>query len=129
MKITGFNHIGINIKYLDKSLWFYKDVLRTKVQKTVKMPDCTIIYLMLENGERIELFYYEEQNAQIERDDARVGYRHIAIEVDDVDAWAEHLKNNDVPIVLGPQDVPELGVRVLLFEDPNGTVLEFCKPI
>jgi len=129
MKANGFNHIGINIKRLDKSLWFYRDVLGAKEQNTVKMPDCTIVYLTLENGGRIELFYHGEKNERIARDDTRVGYRHIAIDVDDVDAWADHLRENGVSIVLEPVDIPELGVRVVLFEDPDGTVLEFCRPL
>jgi len=58
-----------------------------------------------------------------------VGYRHIAIEVDSVDEYHELLNENGTPIVLQPTDLPQLGVRVLLFEDPGGTVLEFCQTL
>lgn len=129
MKILGFNHIGINILDFDRSIAFYRDVLNVSVQKTVKMDDCTITYLIFENGERIELFDYYGGNVQQETEDSRVGYRHIAIQVDDVEAWEQHLRAHNVPIVLAATDIVDLGVQVLLFKDPNGVVLEFCKPI
>lgn len=129
MKVMHFNHIGINVKDFEKSLHFYRDILGFKVQMTAKMPDCTITYLLLDSGERIELFDYSGNNKSIDYDETRVGYRHIAIEVDDPEAWEEHLIKNGIPIVLPCTDVKELGVKVLLFQDPNGIVLEFCKPL
>lgn len=129
MKIEGFNHIGINIKDIGRSLAFYCDILRANVQFSAKMDDCTITYLQLESGSRIELFDYYGNNRVSPPEESQVGYRHIAIQVDDTDAWELWLKKNNVPIVLASTDIPALHVRVLLFKDPDGTVLEFCKAI
>ena len=129
MNIIGFNHIGINVKDFEKSLHFYRDLLNLSLQKTVKMSDCTIAYFILKNGQRIELFDYYGKNKTIEKDETSVGYRHIAIEVDDLQQWENYLRENNVPIVLSTTDIPELGVKVLLFKDPNGVILEFCKPL
>jgi catechol 2,3-dioxygenase-like lactoylglutathione lyase family enzyme len=45
---------------------------------------------------------------------------------------AEHerlLRAAGVTITLPACDLPNLGVRVLLFLDPNGVTLEFCEPL
>jgi len=129
MEVQGFNHIGINVKDMDASLAFYTTLLGLEVQKTVRMEDCTITYLLLPNGNRIELFDYYGNNKCAAIEESQVGYRHIAIEVDSVDEYHELLNENGTPIVLQPTDLPQLGVRVLLFEDPGGTVLEFCQTL
>ena len=129
MKMKRFDHIGINVEDIEASLKFYSELLGLKVQMSVKMQDCTITYLQLPNGNRIELFDYFGNNKQADIEDSTVGYRHIAIEVDSVDEYYSLLLENDISIVLEPTDLPELKVRVLLFKDPNGTVLEFCQPI
>jgi len=129
MQIKTINHIGINVKDIDSSLAFYTDVIGLKVQKTVKMDDCTIVYLLMPNGERIELFDYYGRNKDIDLQESQVGYRHIAIEVDSVDEWEAHLRRNNVPIMFGSIDLADLGVRVLLFKDPSGVDIEFCETI
>ena len=129
MKMKQFDHIGINVKDIEASLKFYCELLGLKVQMSVKMQDCTITYLVLPNGNRIELFDYFGNNKQADIEDSTVGYRHIAIEVDNVDEYYSLLLENDIPIVLEPTDLVELNARVLLFKDPSGTVLDFCQPI
>ncbi|MCL4386123.1 MAG: VOC family protein [Cyanobacteria bacterium] len=129
MNILQFNHIGINVKNFQESFHFYKNILNLKFQKTVKMPDCTITYFLLDNGQRIELFDYYGNNQIIEREESSAGYRHIAIEVDDIEKWEKYLKEKNVPIILSSTYIQELGVKVLLFKDPNDVILEFCKPI
>ena len=129
MRIMSFNHIGINVKEIEASLSFYCELLGLEIQKSVKMDDCTITYLLLPNGNRIELFDYYGRNKDIDLQESQVGYRHIAIEVDSVDEWEAHLRRNNVPIIYGSIDIADLGVRVLLFEDPSGVVIEFCETI
>jgi len=129
MNILGFNHIGINVKNYEESFHFYKNILKLKLQKKVKMSDCTITYFLLDNGQRIELFDYYGNNKSIQIEDSTVGYRHIALEVDNIEQWENYLKENNVFIVLPPTVIEELGVKVLLFKDPNDVILEFCKPL
>jgi predicted enzyme related to lactoylglutathione lyase len=49
--------------------------------------------------------------------------------VEDVDQAARRLAAKGVPITLPPTDLPHLGCRVLLFLDPNGVTLEFCRKL
>lgn len=129
MKAKYFNHIGINIKDVEKSKKFYGEILGLKHQSTFEKDDFQLIYYLMENGERIELFNYFGKNDDVSDDETKVGYRHIAIEVDSVDEWENHLKENCVKIVMSCTDLNDIGVRVLLFEDPSGVVLEFCETI
>jgi len=127
MFIKGFNHIGINTKDIERSLVFYRDMLGLELKETIQMDDCTIYYLLLPGGERIELFDYQGRNKSCCVEETQAGYRHIAIEVSSVDEYEALFKENGVPIVLSATNLPKLHVRVLLFEDPNGVVIEFCE--
>jgi len=49
--------------------------------------------------------------------------------VEDVAAHEKQLRLAGVEITLPTCDLPNLGVRVLLFLDPNGVTLEFCEKI
>jgi len=49
--------------------------------------------------------------------------------VEDAAAHERHLRALGVEITLPTCELPELGVRVLLFLDPNGVTLEFCEKL
>jgi len=129
MKIKGIEHIAINVKDIGRSLAFYGGVLGLDVLETVEMDGFAITYLAMPGGGRLELFDYYGENKTVPAEESRVGYRHIAMEVDDVDAFGERLSEKGVPIVLAPTDLPRLGARVLLFTDPDGVVWELCRPL
>jgi lactoylglutathione lyase len=44
--------------------------------------------------------------------------------VDDVDSTVEHLKSQNVSIVLEPRDYPDWGIRSAYFRDPDGNLIE-----
>jgi len=129
MKIKGIDHIAINTKDIDRSLAFYGGVMGFTVLDTVEMDGFAITYLKLPGRGRLELFDYYGENKKTPVEESQVGYRHIAMEVDDVDAFGEMLTEKDVPIVLAPTDLPRLGARVLLFADPDGVIWELCRPL
>ena len=129
MKIKGIEHIAINTKDIERSLAFYNGVLGFEVLETIAMDGFSITYLALPGRGRLELFDYYGENKKVPAEESRVGYRHIAMEVDDVDAFYEMLSEKGVPIVLAPTDLPRLGARVLLFTDPDGVVWELSQPL
>lgn len=47
----------------------------------------------------------------------------ICLRVGDVDAWKAYLESNDVAMELA-KDVPALGIRVIVFRDPEGYQIE-----
>ena len=48
----------------------------------------------------------------------------ICMRVADVDAWHAYLVDRGVAILKGPKDVPNLGIRVIVLEDPEGYQIE-----
>ena len=47
----------------------------------------------------------------------------------DVNAWCDYLKGRGVLMTKGPKDVPLLGIRVFVFDDPEGYQIEIQQSI
>jgi lactoylglutathione lyase len=48
----------------------------------------------------------------------------LCLRVDDVDAWSSYLTTQGVAIESGPRDIPSLGIRIIIFYDPEGYQVE-----
>ena len=129
MKIEKINHISINIIDAAKSYDFYGRILGLTRQETVDCGDFDITYFGLPDGSRLEIFDYRGNNNSVTRPESEVGLRHLAFEVKDVAAHEAYLRSQGVEITLATCDLPNLGVRVMLFLDPNNVTLEFCEPL
>jgi catechol 2,3-dioxygenase-like lactoylglutathione lyase family enzyme len=129
MEIRAFNHIGINIKDIDESLAFYKKVFMPTAIRKYEFKEYDIYFLFLNRGVKIELFDYKGRNKRTDVEESRVGYRHIAFETFQLEAWARHITGCGADIVLPLTEVPELRMKVFLIRDPNGIVLELCQPM
>ena len=129
MKISKIDHVSINVTDIKKSLDFYGRVLGLKQQQTVDCGDFDITYFALPDGSRLELFDYRGKNHNSPREESEVGLRHIAFQVEDVAAHEKLLRAEGVNITLSTCDLPNLGARVLLFQDPNGMTFEFCEKL
>ena len=129
VKINKIEHVSINVSDIQKSIEFYSGVLNLKQKQTVNFDDFAISYFALPDGSRLELFDYYGQNENEPRKESEVGLRHLAFEVEDVAAHEDLLRSKGVEITLPTCDLPELGVRVLLFLDPNDVTLEFCEKL
>ena len=129
MKIKSIEHVSINVKDIRKSLEFYSRILGFKQQQTIDCGDFDITYFALPSGQRLELFDYRGESKSVTRDESEIGLRHLAFEVENVKAHEEELRATGVEITLPTIDLPNLGVRVLLFLDPNGVTLEFCETL
>ena len=53
----------------------------------------------------------------------------VCLRVGDVDGWCAYLESRGVTIVKGPKDVPALGIRVIVFNDPEGYQVEIQSVI
>jgi glyoxylase I family protein len=127
--INKIDHISINVFDIESSLDFYTRILGLKQLQTVNCGDFDITYVGLPNGSRLELFDYHAKNQTKPREESEVGLRHLAFEVEDVAAHELLLRAEGVEITLPTCDLPNLGVKVLLFLDPNGVTLEFCEKL
>lgn len=129
MNIQRIEHFSINIINRQKSFDFYSRVMGFSQQQTVDCGDFDITYFAIPGGSRLELFDYHGKNARVSHQESDTGLRHLAFQVVDVTAHEKLLRDQGVEITLPTCDLPNLGVRVLLFLDPNGVTLEFCESL
>ena len=127
MKISRIDHVSINLVDAAKSFDFYGRILGFQRQQTVDCGDFDITYFALPDGSRLELFDYRGKNLAVPHAESDAGLRHLAFEVQDVAEHERLLRLEGVQITLPTCELPNLGVRVLLFLDPNGVTLEFCE--
>jgi glyoxylase I family protein len=129
LKLGMLDHVSINLADAQKSYDFYGRILGLKRLETVDCGKFDITYFALPNGSRLELFDYRGTNGGAPRTENEVGLRHISFQVADVAAHEQMLREAGVQITLPTSDLPNLGVRVLLFLDPNGVTIEFCEQL
>jgi catechol 2,3-dioxygenase-like lactoylglutathione lyase family enzyme len=129
LNISAIDHISINLVDVEKSFDFYGRILGLKRQQTVDCGEFDITYFGLPDGSRLELFDYRGKNRVLPRAESEAGLRHIALKVENVAEHERLLRAEGVQITLPTCDLPNLGVRVLLFLDPNGVTLEFCEKL
>lgn len=127
MIIGKIDHVAINCINIHKSLDFYGRILGFKQLQTVECDEFDIIYFALPKGGRLELFDYHGKSRNPVRKESDSGLRHLAFQVEDVLAHERLLIAEGVTITLTTRDLPNLKSRVLLFLDPDGTVIEFCE--
>ncbi len=129
MNIRQIDHVSINLVDAVKSYDFYGRVLGFRRMQTIDCGDFEITYFELPNSTRLELFDYRGKNPTVLRAENEAGLRHLAFEVENVAEQERRLRAEGVQITLPTCDLPNLGVRVLLFLDPNGVTLEFCEKL
>jgi glyoxylase I family protein len=117
------DHVEIIPRDLEKAIKFYTEVLGFKVKerKKIGMPPLEeIAYVQL--GDTVIELMSVQNPSPLAPDLWRVGYRMIAIEVEDMDRAVEYLKSKGVeissgPIVLGKSKRAEM-------KDPDGLSIE-----
>lgn len=144
--IKGFDHVGITVKNLERSLEFYCGVLGFQQlgpigdfaddQEEIKamgMPEpnayrCVLI--RTPNG-LIEMFDYKRNTHPnvVNLPADSVGKLHLAFTVDDVAAEVEKLKKHNIHFYGTPrEDVLDDGkITWVYFSDPDGITLEFVQ--
>jgi catechol 2,3-dioxygenase-like lactoylglutathione lyase family enzyme len=129
LDILKIDHVSINLVDADRSFDFYGRILGFRRLQTVDCGEFDITYFGLPDGSRLELFDYHGRNRNHPREESEAGLRHLAFRVKDVAGHERRGRAEGVLITLPTCDLPNLGVRVLLFLDPNGVTLEFCEPL
>ena len=120
------DHIEIVTDQPERTEAFYTDVLgfRVKARDRVERPDgaaLNLVYLDL-GGTVVELISYEGVTVDPMPKLEHLGYRMIALEIDDMQRTADYLKERGFPIVWGPK-VTDTYARAEI-RDPNGYGIE-----
>lgn len=137
--IKSFNHIGLSVSNMQRSLEFYRDFLGMKVLMELDIQDdrigrvigipgakCKIMHLQL-GATILELFEYAKPLGEnITKDMCQRGHgiSHIGFEVNHIHRHLQDLQERGVEL-LGELVEFRPGVWVAYFSGPDGEVLEF----
>lgn len=122
----GIEHIEIITPNLEESMKFYTEIIGFEIinRKKIGIRGVSEIAHLSLNKSRLELI--EIRNAAPVVEQPHIGYRMMALIVDDMDEAIKHLKANDVKIVLEPMSMSEEdggGFRGVC-KDNNGVSIE-----
>ena len=121
------DHVEIVTDQLDRTVQFYTEVLGFTVKALDRIESSglgvpiNLVYLDL-GGTVVELITYEGAAVDPAPRNEHLGYRMIALEVDDMQKTADYLRTKGVNIVWGPR-VRETYLRAEIC-DPNGFHIE-----
>jgi glyoxylase I family protein len=121
------DHVEIVTSELEKTIEFYTGVLGFKVKGRDRAPSSALgvplqlVYLEL-GGTVVELITFEGASVPAAPKEERLGYRMMALEVDDMDATLAYLKGKGIDAVWGPLK-RERYARAEI-RDPNGFHIE-----
>lgn len=128
-----FDHIGISVSNLDKSIDFYTKIFGFKCQRIIEMPaGNNRVAVLQKEGFTIEMFGYTDalplpDDRKIPTKDLKtIGVKHVAIRVNDCVAAADFLKKNGVEFISEPA-VGVRGWRRFWVKDPDGIPLELTE--
>src|SRR5215469_4328408 len=106
MMFKRIDHVEIVTDQLDRTEQFYTEVLgftvkaRDRIERSGLGVPIDLVYLEL-GGTTVELITYEGAEVDPAPSKEHLGYRMIALEVEDMDRAAEYLKGKGVEIVWG----------------------------
>jgi glyoxylase I family protein len=121
------DHIEIVTDHLDRTVQFYTDVLGFKVRAKDRIGGAgaasalNVIYLDL-GGTTVELIEFEGAKLAPAPATEHLGYRMMALEVDDMDRTLEYLQGKGVEAVWGPRRREKYARAEI--RDPNGYHIE-----
>jgi glyoxylase I family protein len=127
LKINHVHHIAIICKDYAVAKNFYTKVLGFTIKQEVyrKERDSYKLDLSLNGKYVIELFSFPNTPARPSRPEA-AGLRHIAFEVDDIDATVTELQKNNVAVE--PVRIDEFtNKRFTFIADPDDLPIEFYE--
>lgn len=116
------DHVELVTADPQRAMRFYTEVLGFRVRESVTVPGgLQLTYLDL-GGTTVELMCYSETKVQPAPAAEHLGYRMMAIEVDDMDKAIDYLKTKGVDVVWGPLKRPAYARAEIC--DPDGNHIE-----
>jgi glyoxylase I family protein len=122
------DHVEIVTDQPDRTEKFYTEVLgftvrsRERIERSSAGVPMDLVYLDL-GGTMVELITYDGATVAPAPTEEHLGYRMMALEVDDMQQTADYLATKGVPIVWGPR-VREGRYARAEIADPNGYRIE-----
>ena len=144
-RIIATDHTGFTVSNLERSLAFWRDVLGFELShrphQTGKLASEITgvsgaeiqIAVLKGSGHKIELLEYlapPDRKQHVDLRPCDVGFVHVALLVDDLDAVLERIAASGWKAAGLPQTLtagPNAGKRVIYVRDPDGTTIEFME--
>ncbi len=145
MPLTGLNHAGLQVRDLERSLAFYRDVLGLElvtqwvrdedyIQELVGYPGVALHSAILRvptDETFLELIEYRNVDREpVDTATANPGTAHVCFYVDDLDAFHRHLVAEGVEAIsepVTPTVGPNKGGRAVYVIDPDGIRVELVQ--
>jgi glyoxylase I family protein len=145
-RILNADHTGITVSNLERSLAFWRDVLGFELSHTahqsgemareitgVAGAEIKLAVVKAPGGHKIELLEYLApfpRKRHVNLPPCDVGFVHVALVVDDLDAVLSAVNAFGWKAAGQPQTLqsgPNAGKRVVYVSDPDGTTIEFMQ--
>ena len=145
-RIVTADHTGITVSNLERSLAFWRDVLGFELSHTahqtgemaseitgVEGAELKLAVVKAPGGQKIELLEYLaplERKRNVDLRPCDVGFVHVALIVDDLDAILSAINASGWKAAGKPQTLqsgPNAGKRVVYVRDPDGTTIELMQ--
>lgn len=122
-----FHHVHIVCKDLDKMIRFFLEVLEAKLMGLKKFGTADGASLDLQ-GTTVNLRVRREDEELFgDASQARYGYDHIGLEVDDLETAFKDLQTQGFSFFMPPTDIPDL--KIAFFKGPEDITIELVQPI
>jgi len=123
--LRKIEHVGIQVRNLDRSIAFYSEVLGLTLRKRVRLNETTELAFLPLGDSEIELICKSTEYTF-----AREGIvNHLTFRVDDVAGILDHLRKHGVELIhQQPLFMEKLGTRIAFFWGPDGEKLELFSP-
>ena len=120
------DHVELVTANPERAVKFYTEVLGFKVRARDRVPvsplgPLDLVYLDL-GGTTVELMCYPEAKLEAPPQAERLGYRMLALEVDDMDTVLAELKKRGIEASWGPKKRPNYARAEI--RDPDGNGIE-----
>jgi lactoylglutathione lyase len=123
--LRKIEHVGIQVRDLDRSVKFYTEVLGLSVRKRVRLNETTELAFVPVGDSEIELICKSTPFTF-----AKEGIvNHLTFQVDDVAKALDRLRRHGVELIHEqPLPLEKLGVTIAFFWGPDGEKLELLQP-
>ena len=133
MSVAGVHHVGLCVGDLDAAEAWYQDALGYEPEVRAAFGPMRVTMGRLPGGTRLELLEHGGSApgpAQgLAPNDALLtrGWAHIALDVEDIDAFHAKLLEAGAGEVWPPRPSPEPGVSMAFVRDPEGNLIELVS--
>jgi glyoxylase I family protein len=129
MAIKRFDHVAINAQDIERSKFFYSQILGLVCGESVDMGDKILHYMRLPDNSAIEVFEHKNKEIYNALKKEEGFMKHLAFNVDNIDELNQKLIQNNIRFEMDLCVLEPLGVRALLCFDPDGVIVELAQKI